>query len=47
MKSFFMYKVTCQDCGRMRLWDDKDDFNHDTCPECASKFLTVRKVEVT
>jgi len=47
IKKIHMYKVTCQGCGRMRLWDDVNDFDHDNCPECMSKLLTVQIVEVT
>jgi len=45
-KSIYMFKVVCWDCGRIRLWDDENDFLAETCPECSSKDLTVKEVEV-
>lgn len=42
-----VYKVTCGTCGRVRYWDEAKDFDPDECPECTSKDITFKVVEVT
>jgi len=46
MKSFFMYKVVCPGCGKVRLWDDLDDVPK-SCWECETTNNEPTKTEVT